>query len=230
MLDNISVGKRIAYLRKQKGLTQEELAERLEITAQAISKWEKGHTLPETALLPLLSHLFDCTIDSILMPKAMQEAAFREFADNIGGDRGVLAFRLYQNIKNKFDFTIDYYDEFNVWDTVYSGRSAAFIRPERDGFVMRVDIYQKSSEKIVCVRLPLPNCTKYTTVIDEMPEYVKKCFRVSDCNCCIPGCSVLMDYVFEGISYRQCHFITLPLHSIENMEHILTLFLAEQRI
>jgi len=75
MLDNISIGNRITYLRKQSKLTQEELAEKLGVTAQTVSKWENGHTLPETASLPLLAKLFDCSIDSILMLLAAQDAA-----------------------------------------------------------------------------------------------------------------------------------------------------------
>jgi len=67
MLNNIGVGNHIAALRKQNGFTQEELAEKLGISAQAISKWENGHTLPETALLPVLSKLLNSSIDTILM-------------------------------------------------------------------------------------------------------------------------------------------------------------------
>jgi len=65
MLDNISIGKQIAHLRKQRKLTQEELAAKLGVTAQTLSKWENGHTLPETASLPLLAKIFECSIDSI---------------------------------------------------------------------------------------------------------------------------------------------------------------------
>jgi len=68
MLNNVDIGKKIALLRKQNGFTQDDLAEKLGITAQAISKWENGHTLPETALLPLLAKMLNSSIDSILMP------------------------------------------------------------------------------------------------------------------------------------------------------------------
>jgi transcriptional regulator with XRE-family HTH domain len=72
-MDNIKIGSQIAMLRKQNGYTQEELAEKLNITAQAVSKWENGHTLPETSLLPLLSKLLNSSIDSILMPLGVRE-------------------------------------------------------------------------------------------------------------------------------------------------------------
>ena len=73
MLDNVSVGNQILLLRKRNGFTQEELAEKLGISAQAISKWENGHAMPETALLPLLAKLFNSSIDSILMPIVIKE-------------------------------------------------------------------------------------------------------------------------------------------------------------
>jgi transcriptional regulator with XRE-family HTH domain len=67
MLDTKKVGIKISTLRKGIGLSQEKLAEMLNISPQAISKWENGHTLPETTLLPILSQIFQCTIDDIIM-------------------------------------------------------------------------------------------------------------------------------------------------------------------
>lgn len=68
MLDTKKVGIKITSLRKSIGLSQEKLAEMLNISPQAISKWENGHTLPETTLLPILSQIFRCAIDDIIMP------------------------------------------------------------------------------------------------------------------------------------------------------------------
>ena len=79
MIDNINVGNQILLLRKRNGFTQEELAEKLEISAQAISKWENGHTLPETAMLPLLAKLLNTSIDSILMPVIVKEGEVISF-------------------------------------------------------------------------------------------------------------------------------------------------------
>ncbi len=68
MLDAKKVGSKIASLRKITGYSQDNLASLLNISPQAISKWENGHTLPETSLLPVLSQLFNCSIDEIIMP------------------------------------------------------------------------------------------------------------------------------------------------------------------
>ena len=79
MLDNIKIGNQILLLRKRNGFTQDELAEKLGISAQAISKWENGHTLPETTLLPVLAKLFNTSIDSIITPVIIKEGAIIPF-------------------------------------------------------------------------------------------------------------------------------------------------------
>ncbi len=61
-----TIGKNICNLRKQKGLTQEELASRLNVSFQAVSKWENGASLPDVATLPLIAKAFGCSIDSLL--------------------------------------------------------------------------------------------------------------------------------------------------------------------
>ncbi|WP_249901589.1 helix-turn-helix transcriptional regulator [Paenibacillus sp. PK3_47] len=71
MINVENVGKRIAMLRKEKHLSQEQLAEQLHVSAQAVSKWETGRSLPETATLPLLSSILGHSIDSILLPQEL---------------------------------------------------------------------------------------------------------------------------------------------------------------
>jgi transcriptional regulator with XRE-family HTH domain len=61
-------GEKIASLRKEKGMTQEELAEKMGVSSQAVSKWENGNAMPEVALLVLLSQILDCSTDNILNP------------------------------------------------------------------------------------------------------------------------------------------------------------------
>ena len=56
----------IARLRAKKGMTQEELAERVFVTRQAVSRWESGETTPGTETLKQLSRLFDVSINTIL--------------------------------------------------------------------------------------------------------------------------------------------------------------------
>ena len=61
-----TIGEIIAQKRKEKKLTQEELAERMGVSAQAVSKWENGLSCPDITLLPPLAALFGVTVDELL--------------------------------------------------------------------------------------------------------------------------------------------------------------------
>lgn len=63
---NYSIGTKIATLRKQKDITQEEMANAIGISAQAISKWERGKNYPDIELLPIIADFFSTTIDNLL--------------------------------------------------------------------------------------------------------------------------------------------------------------------
>ena len=56
----------ILELRTKKGLSQDELAEKVFVTRQAVSRWETGETVPNTETLKLLSKLFDVSINTLL--------------------------------------------------------------------------------------------------------------------------------------------------------------------
>lgn len=61
-----TLGERIGSLRREKGYTQEELAEKLSVSPQAVSKWENDISCPDIMLLPEIARLFDVTVDSLL--------------------------------------------------------------------------------------------------------------------------------------------------------------------
>jgi DNA-binding XRE family transcriptional regulator/uncharacterized glyoxalase superfamily protein PhnB len=60
-----SLSKQIGMLRKQAGYTQEQLAGKLGVTYQAVSKWENGQSCPDIMLLPMLAETFGVTLDEI---------------------------------------------------------------------------------------------------------------------------------------------------------------------
>ncbi len=66
---NQTLGNRIAEARRAKGLKQEELAERLGISAQAVSKWENDVSCPDISLLPSLAQQLGLTLDELLTGK-----------------------------------------------------------------------------------------------------------------------------------------------------------------
>ena len=68
-----SVGKTIATLRKAKGLTQVELAEKLQVSDKAVSKWEKDDSFPSIEFFPALAELFNVSVDYLITGKAPEK-------------------------------------------------------------------------------------------------------------------------------------------------------------
>lgn len=68
-----SIGKTIASLRKSKGWTQAELAEKLNVSDKAVSKWESENGLPEISQFPALASLFDVSIDYLMTGKTAEK-------------------------------------------------------------------------------------------------------------------------------------------------------------
>ena len=66
---NQTLGKRIGALRREKGLKQDELAEKLGISPQAVSKWETDQTCPDISLLPTLAKILGVSVDELLSGK-----------------------------------------------------------------------------------------------------------------------------------------------------------------
>ena len=66
---DMTIGKRIALLRKEKGMTQEDLANAMGVSPQAVSKWENDQTCPDISALPKLSKLLGVTVDELLEGK-----------------------------------------------------------------------------------------------------------------------------------------------------------------
>ena len=62
----MKLGLTISKLRKEKGMTQEELAEKVNVSAQAVSKWENDISMPDISVLPVLAEIFDISIDELL--------------------------------------------------------------------------------------------------------------------------------------------------------------------
>ena len=78
-----SFGEFLYTLRKEKGMTQAELAEELGVTNKAVSKWETGEAMPETALLLPISRIFGVTIDELLDGKRICQPIEKERKESI---------------------------------------------------------------------------------------------------------------------------------------------------
>lgn len=95
-----TIGNRIAKYRKEKGLTQEGLAETVGVSAQAVSKWENDASCPDISLLPQLCKELGITTDELLTGKServlllpeerrkpLEELTFRVRINSADGDR-----------------------------------------------------------------------------------------------------------------------------------------------
>ena len=72
-MDPEKIGKFICQLRKEKNLSQYQLAELIPISRQGVSKWERGVTTPDTQTLIQLSEMFDVSINELLKGERLQE-------------------------------------------------------------------------------------------------------------------------------------------------------------
>lgn len=67
-------GEKLSFLRKQKGMTQMELAEKLDISRQAVSRWEQGISEPSTENLVSIGTLFDVSVDALVNENVQLQA------------------------------------------------------------------------------------------------------------------------------------------------------------
>lgn len=70
-----SFGKRIAELRRAKGLKQDDLAQMLNVSAQAVSKWENEQSCPDISLLPTISKILGISVDELLTGEKTYQAS-----------------------------------------------------------------------------------------------------------------------------------------------------------
>ena len=77
-----TLGKRLAALRREKGMKQDELSELLGVTPQAVSKWENDQTCPDISLLPSLAKIFGISVDELLSGKKEEAPKVRIVPEN----------------------------------------------------------------------------------------------------------------------------------------------------
>lgn len=94
--ENTTLGRRIMSLRKAAGLTQEQLAEKLGVSPQAVSKWENDVSCPDISALPLIASIFGVSSDELLgikqpdTPPAAMETAGKSHISRSGIGLGIL--------------------------------------------------------------------------------------------------------------------------------------------
>ena len=81
-MDQEKIGKFIASLRKEKKLTQVQLAEKLGVTDKSVSRWENGKCLPDVSLYRDLCNILGITLNEFFSGERIEEEEFKEQADN----------------------------------------------------------------------------------------------------------------------------------------------------
>ena len=124
---NFVLAANIKKYRKKYGLTQEEFAEKLGVTFQAVSKWENAKTMPDILLLPSIAELFECSIDDLfsyvcknnrqqinILPdlsvsEKMKDFVGKQIRSQIGKDSSADKFLsvIAENIDGNFEMTDD---------------------------------------------------------------------------------------------------------------------------
>ncbi len=80
-MDQLKIGKFIAQMRKEKGLTQRAIAEKLLISDKTVSKWECGDGLPEVSLMMPLCELLGITVNELLSGKRLSTSEYQQNAE-----------------------------------------------------------------------------------------------------------------------------------------------------
>lgn len=98
----MTIGDQIQNLRVQKGLTQERLAEMLEVSRQSISKWELGQAIPDVEKIIRMSELFNVSTDTLLLRNTEDERA----------NKNLLHLGCIYLIVKDFERSVEFYEKF----------------------------------------------------------------------------------------------------------------------
>lgn len=96
-----NIGKFIGEQRKEKNMTQEQLAEKLGVTSKSISRWENGKTMPDISMFNTLTKELNCTISELLNGKKMTKEELIDLRETINN---LIEYESEQRIQNDKKF------------------------------------------------------------------------------------------------------------------------------
>ena len=127
MKDLTKLGDRIAYYRRLNSMTQEDLAKQLNVSTQAVSKWEQKITSPDISLLPIIADTFNISIDELFGKQIHTEPIFELVDDVPWNDDEKIRIAVYHGKKllqhsdntltngsNTIHIHFDYGDEYKI--------------------------------------------------------------------------------------------------------------------
>ena len=101
-----SIGEFIAILRKANGMTQRDLADKLNVSDKTVSRWERDETAPDISLLPVIADLFGITTDELLRGERIAETVRNEEAEKVQARSEDSVKRLLRRSKNQLMMTL----------------------------------------------------------------------------------------------------------------------------
>lgn len=127
----LTIGENIRRFRKKNDLTQEALADRLGVTYQSVSRWEKGTTYPDLELLPAIASLLEVTVDELLgVPAIEKEKRAAEAFDELRRECVKRDYNAEKIVELLRDIRRNYLDSDKAWRPWCEGNSRAFRDPK----------------------------------------------------------------------------------------------------
>ena len=179
----MNFGNMILALRKQKNVTQEALAAELGVTAAAVSKWEKGYTLPDILMVCALADYFEVTTDELLgrggaKKKAIVVADHKDLTDRIvelAAKYGIQVCAVFSDPEAALAYETAHKDTiqyaFTVTDRPYEGE-----KPHNESGVIHVNVHHNGGsdeDKLNGIELYLRNEDAFKNITD-MTANMKK--------------------------------------------------------
>lgn len=103
---NETFGQRFTRLRKEKNFTQEEIALKLNISAQAVSKWENDISMPDISILSSIADIFDISLDELLGREKKQDVVLVDEENKKDINKMVLRMKVLSNEGDKVNINI----------------------------------------------------------------------------------------------------------------------------
>lgn len=160
---NLNFAENFKRLRKEKGITQEKVAEVLEVSGQSVSRWELGICYPDLEMLPSIANYFDVTVDSLLSNDVnSKEKDVEIFRETIG--------KLSDDTTESIDFVKEYCrkypeNDYYAYQLVYAIKRHVTGDEKKTGKYMPVLL--KTAERLLETRYRSAVIQLMATVCDE---------------------------------------------------------------
>ena len=244
-MNNQKIGEFIKELRKEKGLTQKELSDKLNITDRAISKWERGLSCPDISLLDDLSNILDVSVIEILKGRRLNKDEMINNKELVE----TMTFTSY-TLKNKIRKIIDLISIFIVGFTIlllvfYNAKSFYYAHKKYStlNYTSASVSEIKFDEKVKNVKRKIEliennkgiyNDEEYTLILElindmkfltnkeiERKLISKKHIKIEDINEFFDNMSIYDIYGYDGLNYYRNVYKSILKYDIEKYDNML---------